>query len=621
MTQQIPGGYNGKILRVNLTKNKISAEDIDSEVFRKYLGGAGFTTHYLWKELKPKVNPLGPDNKLVIALGPLTGIRLSGAARHCIGAKSPLTGGIAKAEVGGFWGAELKRAGYDVIIIEGKAEKPVYLWIKDGEASIKDASRLWGKNTKETQQGIHDELGDNKIRVAMIGPAGEKLVLYACIMHGLFDAAGRGGLGAVMGSKNLKAIAVRGNKLPNIGSPDRVKELREWLIGNIANNPNTSGYHDLGTGVPMNFFAQVGNLPVRNFRDGVFPGIDNITPQKIKDTIRVGMDGCFACVVRCKRVVKCEEPYKVDSAYGGPEYEALAALGSNCGIDDLKAISKASELCNAYSLDTISTGNTIAWAMECFEKGLLTLKDTGGIELRFGNADAMIKTVKLIAQREGIGKLLSEGTMRTSKKIGKGSADFAMHVKGLEVAEHDPRFMPGLGLSFMLNPTGGDHMLAGFDTAFANEDGIMELKPFGIVEPVPIDDYGTRKVELMRLVRFRKLLNDTLCMCNFLPYSLEQLANVTAGVTGWDIDSKELMLAGERILTLAQLFNGREGFTAADDTLPLRFFQPKSSGPLSEHGLDQTKVNQAKNYYYTIMGWNPVSGVPKKEKLEELGLT
>jgi len=406
MAKKGPGGYNGKILRVNLSDSSIRAETTDEQWCRKYIGGAGFVAYFLWKELKPGVDALGPDNKLIFALGPVSGLQLPGSARNCVGAKSPLTGGFAKSEAGGFWGAELKRAGYDAIIVEGKAEKPVYLWVHDGEASIKDATSIWGKNTKDTLEAIRAELDDSRIRAVLIGPAGENKVRYACLMNDLHDAAGRGGLGAVAGSKNLKAIAVRGHKAPQLANPEGIKELRHWVLNRISGPLPLSQY---GTGwLEMEMFEATGNLPVRNFRDGIFPGVKQIHGGVIKDTIRVGMEGCFACPVRCKKVVQFEEPYPVDPAYGGPEYETLASLGPNCGIDNLKAIAKGNELCGAYSLDTISTGSTIAFAMECFEKGLLSAKDTGGIELRFGNDEAMLKVIDLIARRQGIGDLLGD---------------------------------------------------------------------------------------------------------------------------------------------------------------------------------------------------------------------
>ena len=410
-------GYNGKILRVNLTDGTVKTESIDEAFCRKHIGGAGFVSYFLLKEVEPGVDPLGPDNRLVFATGPLTGIPLPGSGRHCVGAKSSLTGGIAKSEVGEFWGAELKSAGFDAVIIHGKSPKPVYVWINDGKAQIKDATHLWGQFTKETEAAIQSDLNEKKARVAMIGPGGENLVKFSCLMHGPKDAAGRGGLGAIMGSKNLKAVAVRGTKSPAMARPEGVKQLRQWMLDNMD---KVSRFHDFGTGANMDWFEQQGNLPTRNFRDGAFPEVDKLSAQTIKDTISIGMEGCYACPVRCKKVVELKEPYVVDPAYGGPEYETLGALGSNCGIDDLNAVSRASALCNAYAIDTISTGGAIAFAMECYENGLISKEDTDGIELTFGNTEAMLQMVEKIARREGIGDVLAEGSARAAKEDRKG---------------------------------------------------------------------------------------------------------------------------------------------------------------------------------------------------------
>lgn len=618
LAEHIPGGYNGKILRVNLSNNTISVEPIDEQFCRKYIGGAGFALYFLWKELRQGIDPLGPDNKLVFALGPVTGAPLPGSGRNCVGAKSPLTEGIAKSEVGEFWGAELKRAGYDAIIVEGRAEKPVYLWVHNGEVSVRDASHLWGQNTKEAQQIIRDELGDNRIRVAIIGPAGENLVRYACIMNGLFDAAGRGGLGAVMGSKNLKAIAVRGSRAPRLSEPGRVKAVRQWLLANMHRVRN---FHEFGTGSPMEAFEAAGNLPVRNFRDGLFPGVKEISAVTVRDTIRIGMEACFGCPVRCKKVVKVQEPYSVDPAYGGPEYETLASLGSNCGIDNLKAIAKGNELCGAYSLDTISVGGVIAFAMECFENGLLSVKDTGGVDLRFGNDEAMLKMIELIARREGIGDLLAEGTVRAARVIGKEAQDFAIQVKGLEAGMHEPRLKAGLGLGYMVNPHGADHCCNIHDTMYLAEVQLKELRPLGILEPLPANDISPRKVALFRLIQLKEIIFDSLVLCSFLPYTYEQLVDIVAAVTGWDTSVKEQLGVAGRTLTMARLFNIREGLTAADDRLPLRFFQPTTNGALADKPLDSGELERAKSDYYTLMGWDTHTGIPSLEKLEELGIT
>ncbi|MFC1949858.1 aldehyde ferredoxin oxidoreductase family protein [Chloroflexota bacterium] len=606
MAKDIPGGYNGKILRVNLTNGKTTTEELDPMFCRRYIGGAGFVTYYLWKELPEGVDALGPDNKLVFALGPVSGLQLPGAARHCVGTKSPAAGCIVKSEVGGFWAAEFKRAGYDALIIEGKASKPVYLFIQDGEASIKDASHLWGKETKETQEAIREELGDNKIALCQIGPAGENMVRFSCIMSGLIDAAGRGGAGAVMGSKNLKAVAVRGHKLPKIADSERLKEIRQQMV---ARKSPLSEYGTGGPGITM--MVETGNLPVRNFRDGLFP-VEKITGGVIKDTIRIGMEGCYACPIRCKKVVKFDEPYPCDPAYGGPEYETLAALGSNCGVDNIKAICKGNERCGANSLDTISTGATIAFAMECFERGLLTTKDTGGIDLKFGNGDAMIQVIDLIARREGIGDMLAEGTARMSKKIGQGSEDFAMQAKGVESGMHEPRLRPHLGFGWIVSPTGADHM---FSVGDMNSDmGMNNLRPLGILQTVPPDDMGPRRVPMLKASHCRQMFTDSLCTCMMAGVNAN---DVTPAVTGWDMTVAEQVLIGERILTTARLFNIKQGFTAADDVIPERYYQPKTDGALSDKPLDREKLDKTRRYYYVLMGWD-ANGVPLPEKVEEL---
>jgi len=615
MAEQPPGGYAGKILRVNLSNNTTSVEKKKKKFCRKYIGGAGFVAYYLYKELKPGIDPLGPDNKLIFALGPLTGVSLAGNARNCVGAKSPLTGGIIKSEVGGDWGPELKHADFDGIIVDGKAEKPVYLWIHDGEVSIKDASHLWGKQTKETLNTIREELGDNRIQATMIGPAGENLIRFACIMNGLYDAAGRGGAGAVMGSKNLKAIAVRGHTRPKVASAEGVREQREWVLANKQLWARLAEGGTAGHGTDMEMHVTTGNLTVNNYREGIFPDAKLIDCEVIK----IGMDGCWACPVRCKKVMECKEPYAVDPAYGGPEYETEGSLGTNCGISDIKAISKGGELCNANSLDTISTGMVISFAMECFENGLLTTEDTGGIDLRFGNAEAMIKTIELITKREGIGNLLAEGTAKAAQKIGKGAERFSMEVKGVGIPMHEPRLKHTLGVGYMVNPHGADHVLNLHDTMLNVEGpGLERLRPImGILEPLSLDDYGPPKVALLRVTHFDRMLRDSLVLCSMIPFDSPRLAEVTAAVTGWDTSPVEQFRVAERILTMFRLINIREGLTAEDDKLPERFFQPKS-GALADKPLDHEKMEEAKSYYYTLMGWDSKTGVPLKEKVEEL---
>ncbi len=614
----MPFGYAGKIVRVNLSRGTSSVEAIDEGFCRKYIGGAGFITYYLLKELGSGIDPLGLENKLIFALGPVTGVAISGNGRHCIGAKSPLTGGLAKSETGGFWGAELKHAGYDAIIVEGKAAKPVYIWINDGEVSIRDASRLWGMDTKEMQDAIRVELGDALIRVAGIGPGGENLVRFACVMNDLHEAAGRGGTGAVMGSKNLKAIAVRGHQKPQVAKPERIKEISQWLL---TNKELWASNHELGTGAGMVAGMTTGNLPVRNFRDGEFAETKAISAEALRDTIRIKMESCYACSVRCKKVVAAKTPYFIDPAYGGPEYETLASLGSNCGVSDLAAICKGNERCNAYSLDTISAGDAISFAMECFENGLLTLEDTNGIELKFGNTEAMLSMIDLIARRQGIGNLLAEGTARAAQKIGKGAMKFAIQVKGQEIPMHEPRLKAILGLGYMVSPHGADHCANLHDTMISAPGRQLDrVQSLGIVEPLPADDLGPRKVSAFRYVQQERFVRDCLVVCNFVPYDTEQLAEILGAVTGWRTGVVEMLRVAERTLTMARMFNIKQGLSAADDKLPERFFQPKTDGVLSSKHYSREQLEKAKSYYYTLMGWDAKTGVPMPEKLQELGI-
>lgn len=608
-------GYTGSILRVNLSNGSITVENPDELFYRKYLGGAGFVGYYLLKELEPGIDPLGEQNKLIFAAGPITGAPIGGSGRHCVGAKSPRSGALAKAEVGGFWGAELKRAGFDAIIFEGRAQTPVYLWIRDREVEIKDARHLWGKKTKECQEAIQAELGDNLIRVAQIGPAGEKMVSFACVVNDLHDAAARTGMGAVMGSKNLKAIAVRGHTPVSVADPDALKIIAKWLAGNYKQE--SRNLHEYGTGADMAGGVNTGNLPIRNFRDGDFDDAGKISAEVLKERgFRVKMESCWACPIACKKVVEIKEPYNVDPAYGGPEYESLGSLGSTCGVSDLEAICKANELCNAYSMDTISTGVTIAFAMECFENGLLTLKDTDGIELTFGNAEALVKVTEMIGERKGIGDLLAEGSARAAQKIGRGAEKFAMQVKGVEVPMHEPRYQRGMGIIYAVNAYGADHTVGFYEFGPAGE----RYRPFGVLEVPSREDIGPVKVFLVKNVHLWRYFTDSLLLCSFTPYSYLQGVDIMAAVTGWNTSLTEAVRMGERAVNMARVFNLREGFTAADDTLPKRYFQPRTSGVLSKTALDEKVFGEAVHIFYRMMGWDGNTGVPTGEKLQELEL-
>jgi aldehyde:ferredoxin oxidoreductase len=607
-------GYHRRILRVNLTDGQITVETPDDVFYRRYLGGAGFVAYCLLKEVSPNADPLGPENRLIFACGPLTGAPLAGSGRNAIGARSPLTGTMGEAEVGGFWGAELKAAGFDAIIVQGQAASPVYLWVHDGEAELRDATHLWGLETKPAHTAIREELGEKRVRVALCGPAGEKLVRYANILADLKHAAGRTGLGAVMGSKRLKAVAVRGTGKVPLADPAQVGALARWMRDNYRDLMGR--FPDLGTGISMVPYNRDGALPVHNFRDGHLDGADILGREGLAETVVVRMESCYACAVGCKKVAALDEPYRVDPAYGGTEYETAASLGSNCGVTDVYAVTKASERCNALGLDTISVGGTIAFAMECFEEGLLTEEDTGRLDLRFGNTEVMLQLLELIAARQGIGDLLAEGSKRAAERIGSGAERFAVHVKGQEMPYHDPRIQHGLGLGYAISYTGADHMHNVFDSNYEHEAGMDDVRNLGVLEPMPATWLGPEKVRAVIYGSLRQHLDNCLGLCNFLPYRNDQVVKAVRAVTGWDTNAWELWKAAERLVTMARAFNVRQGFTPADDRLPPRMAEPLGPGA----PIDPAAVEAALPLYYEMMGWDPVTGVPRAAKLYELDI-
>ena len=608
-------GYNGKILRVNLSTRQVSTEEPSEDYYKTYLGGRGFIVHTLLNEVPRGADPLGPENRLIFALGPITGHPFPGSGRNSVGAKSPLSGGYGESEVGGFWGAELKKSGYDALIVEGKADQPVYLWINEGRPEIRDAQHIWGLDVADTEKAIRAELREARVRTAVIGPAGERLVRYACVCNDISHVAGRTGMGAVMGSKKLKAVAVRGNATPEMANRERVLELSRWMRQNFKVKTNFWQY---GTGATMDYYEASGNLPIRNFAAGQFPQVEGITSQSMyKKGYVEKMDSCFGCPVRCKKRVKLDQPWKVDPIYGGPEYETLAALGSNCGVDRIEAIMKANELCGRYGMDTISTGVSISFAMECFEKGVLSLKDTDGLELTFGNASAMVEMVERIALRKGLGNLLAEGTKRAAEKIGKGSEEWAMHVKGEEIPMHEPRYKQGMGLHYSIHATGADHC-TGIHDDLVNKK-LAEWDWIGLAESVPVYEMSGRKARMLYQVGLWRHLGNYLVLCLFVPWSNEQITQAVEAITGWPMSSYKLMKIVERGITLARIFNLREGFSRRDDTLPKRFASSPADSNLKGVGVDPEKLSAAQKLYYQMLGWNE-SGIPTCGRLVELSI-
>ncbi|MHB8773344.1 MAG: aldehyde ferredoxin oxidoreductase family protein [Syntrophales bacterium] len=608
-------GFHGKILRVNLTDRSHSIDRPPADYYRRYGGGRGIIIHTLLTELPAGCDPLGPENKLIFALGTLTGT-LPGSGRNSVGAKSPLTGGFGEAEAGGFWGAELKRAGYDAIIVEGVSAEPVYLWIDNGVCQLRDAGRLWGREVADADAAIREELGDDRIRTALIGPGGETLIRYACIANDVSHFAGRTGLGAVMGSKRLKGIALRGTNPPEAADKAKIVELARWMGKNYAEK--AASHHRIGTGSSMDNYERMGNIPVRNFQGGSFPGVARISPQYMFEKGYIPKrDTCFACPIRCKRAVKLEGPLPVDSRYGGPEYETLGAFGCNCGIDDVEALIKANELCARAGIDTISTGVCVSFAMECCERGILTPADTDGLELRFGNAEAMVALVERIARREGFGAILAEGVKRAAARIGRGSAAYAIHVKGLELPMHEPRAKQGMGLHYSVYAGGADHC-----SGIHDDQAIKALAPGEDLNSdgtLSRTEMSPRKARLLYDAGLGRQMANYLGMCIFVPWSLEQLNAAVAAVTGWPMDYREMAKVVERGMALARIFNLREGFTPSDDRLPERFATSPAEGPLSEVTVDPAKLERAQHEYFRLLGWNE-AGIPTRETLASLGI-
>lgn len=619
-------GYTGKILKVNLNDLSYAVETKEDYFYRTFMGGSAMASYFLLTEMGKDVDPLGPENTLVFTVSVLTGAAIPGVNRYTVAAKSPLTGAFGEAEAGGFWAVELKKAGFDAIVIKGMAPRPVYLWIEDGKVELKDASHLWGKDTGYTEQKIREELNDDKVKISCIGQAGENQVLYASIVHDLRHSNGRTGMGAVMGSKNLKAVAVRGRGQIKVYDKEKVRELAGFFAKNYKTHPIESLLAEGGTvGWDVDSLNAAGILPTKNFHGGSFEDVHGMTYEQMKKTVFKGRDGCFACPIRCKQICQGGK-YDIDPAYGGPEYETAGAFGSNMLIGDIELISKAHELCNKYTLDTITTGMAIAFAMECYENGILTKEDTDGIELRFGNADAVLEMIGRIAFKDGFGAVLAEGSYRAAQKIGKGAEGFALTVKKQDFAMHEPRGKNGLALAFATSPTGADHVEAAHDLLFEEgKFGVPDLFPLSILKGLPGRDIGPYKVRFYVYNQHVWSLFNTLSLCIFVAgpgklYNMNYVVEMVRAVTGWDTSLFELMIAGERTTTLARLFNSREGFSRQDDMLPDRLFEPLETGPLTGEKLDREQFNKALDYYYEMMGWDISTGVPREARLYQLNI-
>ncbi len=627
-------GLNGQILRVDLSQEKLEPVQIDEQIFRHYGGGSGLGLYYLLKNMPARLDALAPEAIITFMLSPITGAPISGQSRMSINAKSPASGAIGDSQVGGFFPAQLKFAGFDGLIVSGKAAKPCYLYLHEGKAELRDARQLWGKTTLEVEQTLKTELADEKIEILQIGPAGERSVNFAAVITMANRAAGRTGMGAVMGSKNLKAIVVKGRaNTIQFADSKGVATLAKWGAKNVPLNEDMLGLHEDGTAGVLSSQQAIGSLPTRNYNEGQFESFNDIGGETMTEEILKDQDTCYACAVRCKRVVEVSEgAYQANPAYGGPEYESLATFGSYCGVANLAALAYANEICNAYGMDTVSCGATIAWAMEMYEHGELSLADTGGLDLRFGNEQAMIAVLEQIADGSTtFGRLLGLGSAHAADKLGKGH-DYLITVKKQEAPAHMPQAKRSLGLIYAVNPFGADHQSSEHDGSYEPDAAATTLERLSQIG-LPTDRLTSKDNLNDDKIRFaletQKTYSalDSFSVCQFVYgpawalFGPQQLVDLISTVTGWqDFSVRELQTVGERRLTLMRLFNHREGLGRQDDKLPKKFFRAlKGRGPTAGVALQEADIERAKDVYYQAAGWTS-EGVPTAQLLQGLEL-
>jgi aldehyde:ferredoxin oxidoreductase len=619
----MPGCYAGKILFVDLTKGTIKEEKLPEKTYRDFIGGNGLGIRILYERMKPKADPLGPDNILGFVTGPLTATTTPGSGRYTVVAKSPTTGAWAEANSGGFFGPELKWAGYDAVFFTGISPKPVYLFISDGKAELKDASHLWGKDTNETDDILQKELGKPQARIACIGPAGESKSLMAGIVNERGRIAARSGVGAVMGSKRLKAVAVRSDKAKTkiaAAKPEELKAAREKFLKDIKASQFHQGLTAAGTGGGTSFLVSIGDSPTKNWNTtgtDSMPTCSNLDSANM-DKYKLNSYGCHACPIRCGALIQVKEgPFATKGEMHRPEYETLAALGNMCLNDNLESVIKANEVCNLYGMDTMAVGGVIAFAMECYEKGLITKKDTDGIDLKWGNGAAVVALAEKIGKREGFGVVLADGVAKATERIGKGSEQFAMHVGGHRLPYHDPRNGPALGTSIIADAQPACHMNS-------QGTGLLESGiPLGsdpVLQPPKLEMYGDfdKKGPIYATgeAYYQLLSSAGLCAIYTIFFAVP-VVELLAPVTGWDMNWAEGIKTGKRIMTLRQAFNAREGVTPDKFKLPKRVTVPQKVGPATGAVIDYDTLKKS---FFDTMGWDIKTGKPSKNTLADVGL-
>jgi aldehyde:ferredoxin oxidoreductase len=629
---KMPNGYTGKILHLNLTSGTLEIEEPPEAFYRKYMGGSAMGLYYILREMPVGTDALAPESVLTLMLSVTTGAPISGQSRLNANAKSPVGGVIGDSQSGGFFPAEMKYAGFDGIVIKGKAPKPVYLSILHGKAELHDASHLTDKLTGEVDAILRKEVGEPKAEVLQHGPAAERGVAFSSLLSMANRNNGRTGMGLVMASKNLKAVVVRGKGPLPMADPAAVTAMNKTGPKLMPDNPDMAGLGLHGTASVVTPQNAMGTLPTRNYTEGQFEGSDDISGERMSETILKQRDTCHACIVRCKRVVEIKEgPYEVDPLYGGPEYETIGTFGSYCGIRDLAAVAKANQICNEYGVDTISCGATIAFAMECYEKGIIGTGQTGGIDLRFGNADAMLETLKQIVTNSGpLGSVLSGGTVRAAKAWGPAAEECLIAVKGNEAPAHMPQAKKSLALIYAVNPFGADHQSSEHDWMY--EDGIASplylgrLAELDLKDPCEPSVLNAEKVRFATYTQWFYSILDTMELCQFVwspswtLYGPSEMVEFVNAVTGWRTSLFELMKVGQRRLNLLRVFNAREGFTRKEDALPAKFFKPlKGEGPTGGVAVDKADFEAALDLYYQLNDWTE-KGIPTRASLVNLGI-
>jgi len=632
----MPKGYNGKILRIDLTAGTTAVLSPEEAFYRLYLGGGGIGTYFLLQETLPDTDPLSPENILTIAPGLTTGPAVSGVSRCSVTALSPETGAVGDSQAGGSFGPFLKRSGYDAVVITGRSAGPCYIYIDNGQAELRDAADFSGKTILEAHDLFRERLaagerpgaggGKTKISVLQCGPAGENQVVYANLASDLNNYYGRTGMGAVFGSKNLRAVVVSGSGSIDFADPDNLKKLARAGAGRVAGSGFVSTIKRYGTPGLVEGNAVQGNLCTHNYTAGYHPDYMNMDGSTIDKTLASKSTTCYGCVVGCRKTIKADAPYQVTDRLGGPEFETLGVLGSNLDILDPVAIGKANEICNNYGIDTITLGGILGYLFESLEKGMITADDLGlaaaQLSVGFGSSEMLVALTEAAAERKGIGEVLAGGFEACIRHFGEQTRVNAVHVKNHGFAVHMTQVKPTMALMYAVSPIGADHMSCEHDWLITDTgEGARGL---GLKTPGELDSTGPDKVRLVVYSQYYYSLLDSLGLCMFCwgagsLFTYPELEELIRSVTGIDMTFWELMKAGERRITMMRLLNLRRGFTAGDDVLPEKVFNPIPEGPSAGRRVDRTDMQRMSAHYYGFMGWD-TEGVPRTEKLMELGL-